>query len=150
MDIKQLYRQLIMDHYRSPRNKGLIKDDNYLTVGVNNPSCGDEITIQVKLNKDKNNVEDIRHEGTGCSICCASASVASVLLSNKTSNDALELVGNFYELMKGDLSTDGKKELEDAAIFEGVSQFPARIKCATLAWIAIEKAINTSREKKED
>ena|SRR5690554_7192228 len=145
MDIKQLYRELIMDHYRNPRNKGLIKDSNYLTVGVNNPSCGDEITIQVKLNSDI--VEDVRHEGTGCSICCASASVASELLKGKKVTSAQTIINHFYELMRGELEEDEKRLLEDAAIFVGVAMFPARIKCATLAWIAIEKAIF---KKKED
>lgn len=145
MNIKDLYRQLIMDHYKNPQNKGLIKEDDYITVGVNNPSCGDEIAVQVKING--NIVEDIRHEGTGCSICCASASVASQLLKGKKVSEVNELINLFYDLMKEELPKEKEILLEDAAIFQGVAKFPARIKCATLSWLGIEKAINTNKEE---
>lgn len=144
MDIKKLYRQLIMDHYKSPRNKGLIKDDKYITVAMNNPSCGDEITIQVDI--QDNIVHEVRHDGSGCSICCSSASVLSQLLKNKNTNDALEIIQTFYKLMQGE-KIDKPEILQDAVVYEGVSLFPARIKCATLAWIAVEQAINSKEEE---
>ncbi|MDY0276651.1 MAG: SUF system NifU family Fe-S cluster assembly protein [Acholeplasma sp.] len=138
MDINNLYRQVIMDHYKNPQNKGLVNDGNYLTVHMNNPSCGDDIVIQCLL--EDNIVKDIKQAGTGCSICCSSASVMSVSLKGKTKEDALKIINEFYELIKGN---EYNKDVltGDAIVYQGVSQFPARVKCATLAWKAIEKGL---------
>lgn len=138
MDIKNLYRQVIMEHYKYPQNKGLINDGNYLLSHFKNPSCGDDVKMQILI--ENNVIKDIRHEGVGCSICCASASVASVTLKGKTTKEALLIIKEFYELVKG--LTYNKDILKgDAQAFKGVSQFPARIRCATLAWNALEQGI---------
>jgi len=143
-NIEQLYRQVIMDHYKYPKNKGLIANTDYLTIHLNNPSCGDEMTVQLYM---KNNlITDIRHQGTGCSICCSSASVMSVTLKNHTSEEALSIIKEFYELIKGyPYNTDILKG--DAIVYQGVAQFPARIKCATLAWKAIEQGLIKMKEE---
>lgn len=143
-NIEQLYRQVIMDHYKSPKNKGLIANPDYLTIHLNNPSCGDEMTVQLYT---KNHlITDVRHQGTGCSICCSSASVMSVTLKNHTIDEALSIIKEFYELIKGyPYNPDILKG--DAIVYQGVAQFPARIKCATLAWKAIEQGLIKIKEE---
>ncbi len=143
MNIEHLYRQVIMDHYKNPQNKGLIADQSYLTIHLNNPSCGDEMTVQVKI--DDHKITDIRHQGTGCSICCSSASVMSVMLKNKSVEEAIDIIHEFYEMIKG--FPFNRDILQgDAIAYQGVSQFPARVKCATLAWKATEQGINKIKE----
>ena len=89
--LEMLYRQVIMEHYKNPRNKGLLNDPNYRTLHLKNPSCGDDITIQSKINN--NNIIDIRQDGTGCSICCSSASVMTETLKGKTVDNAITYRG---------------------------------------------------------
>ncbi len=140
MKIDQLYRQIIMDHYKNPRNKGLVDDASYLTIHLNNPSCGDELTIQLKI--ENNRIIDVKHQGHGCSICCSSASVMSDTIKNKTVDDALAIIHEFYEMIKG-YSFNDQILTGEPVVYQGVSQFPARIKCATLAWKAAEKGLET-------
>lgn len=137
-NIDNLYRQVIMEHYKNPRNKGLVDDDSYHTLHLKNPSCGDDIYVQVKFEGDK--IVDVRHNGTGCSICCSSASVMSELLKGKTINEATELINDFYEVVKGN-EPKNEEELEEAIVYSGVSKFPARVKCASLAWKAMGAVI---------
>ena len=97
-NLESLYRQVIMDHYKNPRNKGLYENnDEYVTIHLNNPSCGDDINIQVKIVDGK--IVDIRHQGIGCSICCSSASVMSETLKNKSVKDAKRITNNFFEML---------------------------------------------------
>ncbi len=137
-NIDNLYRQVIMEHYKNPRNKGLVDDDNYHTLHLKNPSCGDDIYVQVKFENDK--IVDVRHNGTGCSICCSSASVMSELLKGKTIDDANLIINDFYSVVKGDSPLD-EERLEEAVVYSGVSKFPARVKCASLAWKAVGAVI---------
>lgn len=141
--MQDLYRQVIMDHYKYPRNKGLISDSKALLVHLNNPSCGDEITIQ--LITENQQIKKVVHQGSGCSICCASASVMSVALEKHTIQEGLEIIQQFYELIKG-LPYNTDILFKDAVAFSGVSQFPARIKCATLSWKAVEKGLLSLKE----
>jgi len=139
--MEQLYRQVIMDHYKYPRNKGLIEGDKtYLAYHLSNPSCGDEMTIQVKI--ENNLIQDIRHEGSGCSICCSSASVLSSHVIGKTLDVSKDIILNFYEMIKG-LPYQKEVLSMEMQAYQGVSLFPARIKCATLAYKALEKIIVT-------
>lgn len=138
MNIEHLYRQVIMDHYKRPKNKGLVNDASYLLIHYNNPSCGDEISVQLKL--DDGIIKDIKHQGTGCSICCSSASVMSITLMNQTTDHALKIINEYYEMIKG-YPFNPEILTGDAIVYQGVAQFPARIKCATLAWKAIEQGI---------
>lgn len=142
INLEQLYRQVIMDNYKNPKNKGLIQDENYLQVHLKNPSCGDDMHVCCNINKGL--LEDIRHDGHGCSICCSSASVMSKLLKGKTVKEANEIIHDFYEMVKGNEILD-EERMDEAIAYKSVSQFPARIKCATLAWKAIEEAIKESK-----
>ncbi|MFW5892648.1 MAG: Fe-S cluster assembly sulfur transfer protein SufU [Bacillota bacterium] len=137
-NLENLYRQIIMDHYKNPRNKGLKDDPSYKSEHIKNPSCGDDITIQTKV--EDGIVKDIRHEGSGCSICCSSASVLSELLKGKTVEDAEKIAEN-YLLMLMDKPFDESIDMEDAIAYQGVKQFPARIKCASIAWKAFQNTL---------
>ena len=142
--IEHLYRQVIMDHYKNPKNKGLVSDPSYLTIHLNNPSCGDEMTVQMLVKN--NQIIDIKHQGTGCSICCSSASVMSVTLKNHSLDEANHIIHEFYEMIKGyPYNPDILKG--DAIVYQGVAQFPARIKCATLSWKAIEQGMIKIKEE---
>lgn len=136
-DLENLYRQVIMDNYKNPKNKGLIENDKYIKYHMSNPSCGDEITIQVLI--DDNTVKDLKHDGKGCSICCASASIMSSLVKNKSVDVSTNLINNFSDMLLG--KEVNEELLDEAIVFKGVSKFPARMKCASLAWKALEKVI---------
>ncbi len=137
--LDNLYRQIIMDHYKNPRNKGLTGDENYRKEHIRNPSCGDDVTIETLVADGV--VKDIRHDGTGCSICCASASVLSELLRGKTVADALHVSESYVDMIMGK-PFDETVEFEDALAFEGVKDFPARLKCATIAWKAFDATLD--------
>jgi nitrogen fixation protein NifU and related proteins len=143
MNIEHLYRQVIMEHYKNPKNKGFVADNSYMTVHLNNPSCGDEMTVQLKV--DNHKIIDILHQGTGCSICCSSASVMSETLKNKSLDEAILILHEFYELIKG-YPFNPEILKGDAVVYQGVAQFPARVKCATLAWKAAEQGIIKIKE----
>jgi nitrogen fixation NifU-like protein len=135
-DLESLYRQVIMDHYKNPRHKGL---KGYPKVHIKNPSCGDDITIEALI-KDGQIVE-VNHQGTGCSICCSSASVLSELMQNKSVDEARAILKTYYSMIKGE-TISNPDELEEALVYQGVAKFPARIKCATIAWKALEQILN--------
>ena len=139
VNLEQLYRQVIMDNYKNPKNKGLVDDPNYINVHLKNPSCGDDMKVCCHVEGDI--VKDIRHDGHGCSICCSSASVMSELLKGRKVSTAKEIINDFYEMVKGNDVTD-EERMDEAIAYRSVSQFPARIKCATLSWKAIEEALN--------
>jgi len=145
LNLENLYRQVIMDHYKNPRHKGLIRNPEYKMLHLTNTSCGDDITIQTMMVGDI--IQDIRHDGTGCSICCSSASVMSETLIGKTREKANEIVEAFYSMIKGE-PVENVELLEEAIVYEGVSKFPARLKCATLSWRAIGAILN--KEEGED
>lgn len=132
--VNNLYRQVIVEHYKNPRNKGLKEDSKYHSLRLKNPSCGDDVTIQVLV--EDGLVKEVRHQGTGCSICCASASVMTEIIKGKTISEAEKTINAFYALIKGEAQSD-EDELDEAIAFAGVAQFPARVKCATLSWKAL-------------
>ena len=132
--IEELYRAVIMDHAKNPKNKGLTHGEGYQFVHFKNPSCGDDINVEVKI--EDGVIKDIHQDGRGCSISMSSASVMSDTLKGLKVDEALEVINDFYEL-------------GEAVAYSGVSQFPARIKCATLAWKAIEQAIKEASNDKE-
>ena len=145
MELDSLYQEVILDHYKHPLNKGL--SENYgAQVHHVNPSCGDEITLNVTAIDGK--ISAITWDGVGCSISQASVSIASDLLVNKSIAEADAILNEFTELMQSKGTKEGNPDvLEDAVALAGVSKFPARIKCALLGWMAFKDAavrINTT------
>jgi nitrogen fixation protein NifU and related proteins len=136
-NLDQLYRQVIMDHYKNPRNKGSLEDGS-LTVDMNNPTCGDRIHLNMKVEDGK--VTDARFDGEGCSISMASASMMTQIVKGKDVDTALKLSEVFSNMMQGK-DYDEDIDLGDIEALQGVAKFPARIKCATLAWKAMEKGV---------
>ncbi len=141
--LSNLYRQVIMDHYKNPRNKGLKDNSRYVTHRIKNPTCGDDITVQSLIEEET--VKDVRHEGTGCSICCSSASVMSETLIGKSKEEALSVTNTYLNLVTNK-EYDESIELEDAIVYEGVKDLPARTKCATAAWLAF---LSTTEESSD-
>jgi nitrogen fixation NifU-like protein len=136
-NLDQLYRNVIMDHYKNPRNKGSLENGN-LTIDMNNPTCGDRIHLTMKVEDGK--VTDAKFEGEGCSISMASASMMTETIKGKNIDTALKLSKVFSDMMQGKDYPDDL-DLGDIEALQGVSKFPARIKCATLAWKAMEKGL---------
>jgi len=137
-NLDTLYRQVIMDHYKNPRNKGSV-DGDALTVDMNNPTCGDRIQLQLQV--EDGVVQDAKFTGEGCSISMSSASMMTQAVKGKKLDDALNMSKAFSDMMLGeDVDTEGL-DMGDVEALQGVSQFPARIKCATLAWKAMEKGV---------
>jgi len=137
-NLDQLYRQVIMDHYKNPRNRGELEDDA-VTVNMNNPTCGDRIQLHLKLDDGK--VSDAKFLGEGCSISLSSASMMTEAIKGLSIEEALKLSRIFSEMMRGKDYDASDLDLGDIEALQGVSRFPARIKCATLAWKAMEKGL---------
>ena len=147
MQLDNLYQEVILDHYKNPQNKKLASDNDAQVHHVN-PSCGDEVTLGVKLDGDK--VSSINWEGVGCSISQASTSIMSDLLIGKTIVEATAISEDFLRLMQSKGSEEGDPEvLEDAVALSGVSKYPARIKCALLGWMAFKDASVQAHIKEE-
>ncbi|CAB4568785.1 MAG: SUF system NifU family Fe-S cluster assembly protein [Actinobacteria bacterium] len=138
MELDNLYQEVILDHYKHPLNKGL--SDSYdVQVHHINPSCGDEITLNLSVEGSK--IKSITWDGVGCSISQASVSIASDLLVGKDMDEADAITEQFIDLMHSKGTKEGDPEvLEDAVAMAGVSKFPARIKCALLGWMAYRDA----------
>lgn len=139
-DLTDIYNDLIMEHSMNSYNKKELKDADYCEVG-HNPNCGDEITLELKLNGDI--IEDMAFSGHGCAISQASTSIMIDTLKGKTIEEAKEIVKTFIEMIKRE-TTDEKEleKLEDAIAFRNVANMPARVKCALLAWHTIEDILN--------
>ncbi|MGD6817295.1 Fe-S cluster assembly sulfur transfer protein SufU [Metabacillus sp. 84] len=137
-NLDTLYRQVIMDHYKNPRNKGSLEDS--LTVDMNNPTCGDRIHLTMKIEDGK--VADAKFDGEGCSISMASASMMTQAIKGQDIETALKLSEIFSDMMQGN-EYDDTIDLGDIEALQGVSKFPARIKCATLSWKAMEKGVQS-------
>ena len=145
MQLDSLYQEVILDHYKRPQHKGLAATYDAQVHHVN-PSCGDEITLNVSLEGDK--VAAITWDGVGCSISQASVSILSDLLLGKSITEADHILSNFTELMQSKGTMVGDDEiLEDAVAMAGVSKFPARIKCALLGWMAYKDAVVQAQAK---
>ena len=131
-----------MDHYKNPRNKGSL-DENSVTIDMNNPTCGDRIHLTLKL--EDGVVQDAKFDGEGCSISMSSASMMTQIVKGKKLDEALELADIFSKMMLGEDFDDEKYDLGDVEALQGVAKFPARIKCATLAWKAMEKGVQSEK-----
>ncbi|AQQ52691.1 Fe-S cluster assembly sulfur transfer protein SufU [Planococcus lenghuensis] len=139
-NLDQLYRSVIMDHYKTPRNKGVINDGG-ISIEMNNPTCGDR--IQLSMQVEDGVVKEAKFDGEGCSISMASASMMTQAVKGKEVDEALKLSEIFSDMMLGK-EYDDSIDLGDIEALSGVSQFPARIKCATLAWKAMEQGVEKS------
>jgi nitrogen fixation NifU-like protein len=139
MSLESLYQEIILDHYKRPKNK-VLQDKYSVEVHHNNPSCGDEITLRVQV--ENQIIKELSWDGVGCSISQASSSVMSELTQGASIEKALGLEVSFLELMqgKGQVEAD-EEELEDAVAFSGVARYPARVKCALLSWMALKDAL---------
>lgn len=138
MSLDDLYRRVIMDHYQRPRNRGVL-NEGAISVELNNPTCGDRISLQLHVQDDQ--IEEAKFLGEGCSISLASASMMTEAVKGLSVREALTLVDLFSELMQGKEIDLDRFPLEDIEALTGVAKFPARIKCATLAWKAMEKGL---------
>lgn len=136
--LDNLYRQVILDHTNHPHNKGVL-DHSTSQIELNNPTCGDVIQLQLVIKDGV--IDDIAFDGHGCSISMASASMMTDAVKGKTEKEAIEIIADFLELVQGENIGEKKKVLKDAQMLGGVAKFPARIKCATLAWKALERGI---------
>ncbi|WP_339254532.1 Fe-S cluster assembly sulfur transfer protein SufU [Sporosarcina sp. FSL W8-0480] len=141
-NLDQLYRSVIMDHYKNPRNKGVLEENN-VTIDMNNPTCGDVIHLTLKV--EDGIVRDAKFEGEGCSISMASASMMTQIIKNKDIDTAVKYAHLFSDMMLGK-EIDDSVDLGDIEALSGVAKFPARIKCATLAWKAMEKGVGGDSE----
>jgi nitrogen fixation NifU-like protein len=137
-EIGALYQEMILDHYRRPRNKGALEKAD-ATVEMKNPLCGDEITLQVAFEGDC--VCDLRFSGRGCSISQASASMMTQLVKGKATHEIVAIRKQFRDLMLGNPPAAGDAQLGSLLALSGVARFPARVKCALLAWSALESAL---------
>lgn len=133
-----LYQELILDHYRRPRNKGALVGATH-TVTLTNPLCGDEIDLQLRVDGDL--IKEARFVGRGCSISQASASMMTQLVTDRSVAQALALAGRVSAMMQGDEGAARDKALGDLRALAGVAKFPVRIKCALLPWNALTDAV---------
>lgn len=145
-NLETLYRQVIMDHYKNPRNKGLKEGVNYFQVHLKNPSCGDDITVSVKVEDQV--ITDVSYDGSGCSISMSAASVMSETVKGKTLEEARAIIENYLHLVKGE-AVEESVELGDAIVYQGVANFPQRFKCATISWQALHQALIESELSKK-
>lgn len=138
VNLNTLYQQVILDHYKKPRNKGGVLENAVVRKHLHNPTCGDDIEVSVSVGAD-GRIDGVQWQGRGCSISMASASMMSMALQGKTLAEAEEMMQAFYGMMKSEPGS--YKQLGEIQALQGVSKFPVRIKCATLAWHCLEEGI---------
>jgi nitrogen fixation NifU-like protein len=142
LNLNSLYQQLILDHYRNPRNKGELPEKT-VEVHMANPVCGDEIRLQLQIQDGV--IVEARHIGQGCSISQASVSMMTNLLKGKKLEEAEGLAARFTAMMHGDEEAGRDKAMGDLRALQGVSKFPVRIKCALLAFDALQEGIKQTK-----
>lgn len=143
--LRELYQEVILDHNKSPRNYRRMENPDRKIDGYN-PLCGDHFTLFVKL--ENGIIKDISFDGAGCAISKASASVMSAAVKGKTIPEAEKLFEQFHSLVKGEIDpTENIDELGRLAAFSGVSEYPARVKCATLAWHTLHTALTSTEHR---
>ncbi|QBI54810.1 Fe-S cluster assembly sulfur transfer protein SufU [Streptomonospora litoralis] len=158
MQLDAMYQEIILDHYRNPHNKGLREPHDGEAHHIN-PTCGDEVTLRVRLAPATEGggldgdatVQDVSYDSMGCSISQASASVLTDLLIGRSVDEGMRMLDEFTELMQSRGQAEPDEDvLEDAVAFAGVSKYPARIKCALLAWMAWKDATAQSLETEKE
>jgi len=141
--LESIFRELILDHYRKPRNKGALEEPS-VTVAMRNPLCGDEIELQMRIEDDR--IAELRFRGQGCSISQAAVSMMTERLQGTSLDEASALERRFLDLMHGDESAAEDRALGDLRALQGVSRLPVRIKCALLGFNALDEAIKAYRK----
>lgn len=144
MALDDLYQEIILEHYKKPRNLGLLSNADIKVEGKN-PFCGDEVEIALKI--DKNNVENATFEGSGCAISQASASLMTEKIKGKSIIEVRNLISEFRKLVKGEDTKVNPEDLEELLALQGVSEFPSRIKCALLAWNTLLQGLDEQLKK---
>ena len=143
MELKELYQEIILDHAKNPRNKGICKDYNH-DAKAHNPLCGDKVHIYLKLDKDKN-ISGLSFEGEGCAISLASASILTDTLKGRDLHFSKKVTGDFLNMLKNKtkitLNSLSEDQLTTISSLSGVQEFPMRIKCATMAWHTLLSAL---------
>jgi nitrogen fixation NifU-like protein len=142
-DLRALYQEIILEHNKNPRNFRQMPDATRMLEGFN-PLCGDHYTLYLKIDNDT--IVDISFEGSGCAISKASASVMTTLLKGKTKSEAETMFEKFHLLVTGELKDVSFENLGKLGAFAGVSEFPARVKCASLAWHTMHSALEAKNE----
>ena len=143
-DLTDVYNELIMEHSMNSYNKKKLKEADFCEIG-HNPNCGDEITLEMKMNGDI--IEDMAFSGHGCAISQASTSIMIDTLKGKNINEAKEIIKTFIEMIKREITDENElKKLEDAIAFKNVSNMPARVKCALLAWHTVEDILEKNNK----
>ncbi|HEY8487384.1 MAG TPA: SUF system NifU family Fe-S cluster assembly protein [Limnochordales bacterium] len=137
MGLEDLYRDILLDHYRSPRNRGPLEDAS-VRIHLHNALCGDEIELALKVQGDR--IEQARFSGRGCSISQASASMLTEAVRGLTVEQARELLSRVARMVRGELPAE-QAQLGELEALSGVSRFPVRVKCALLAWEALDKGL---------
>ncbi len=141
-ELRALYQEVILDHNKNPRNYRAMEDANRSVEG-DNPLCGDHYTVYLKLTNDR--IEDVSFTGSGCAISKASASLMTSAVKGKSKEEAEQLFETFHQLVTGELDGfDNIEELGKLAAFSGVSEFPTRVKCASLAWHTLKGALTST------
>lgn len=142
-DLRDLYQDVILEHSKAPRNYRVLPAANHKAEGFN-PLCGDRFTVYVTMEGDS--IRDISFQGSGCAISRASASMMTQIVKGKSAAEAQKLFDRFHKLVTGQPSSNGDVDLGKLAVFSGVSEYPARVKCATLAWHTLQAALEGKQE----
>jgi nitrogen fixation protein NifU and related proteins len=142
MSLEDLYQEIILDHYKKPRNRAGELDGQDVVVDHSNPLCGDELALRLRV--ADGTVDAVVYDGDGCSISMASASAMTEAVTGRTLDDADELAESFRLMMHGE-EVQREDDLADCIAFRGVAKFPVRVKCALLGWMALKDAISTHR-----
>jgi nitrogen fixation protein NifU and related proteins len=143
-DLRDLYQQVILDHSKNPRNRGEIPPPCLHAHG-DNPSCGDEIDVWLRLSEDGQNIDDLKFTGQGCAISQASASMMTQKIKGKSKAQAAAMREDFRRVVMGDGAPADEDSLGELILLEGVQKFPQRVKCAMLAWRALEQALDSGQ-----
>jgi nitrogen fixation protein NifU and related proteins len=139
--LEEMYRNIILEHYQRPRNRRVLEQLS-VSLAASNPSCGDELELQLRIADDV--IEDVAFTGSGCAISTASASLMTQAIKGKTTVEALEMAAKFHAMLRGEPPAS---ELGDLLALSGVAKLHARIKCATLAWQTLETALQELKAK---
>lgn len=150
MKLEQMYQEVILDHYRHPHHSGL-REPFGAEVHHVNPTCGDELTLRLRLSDDDATVDDVSYEAQGCSISQASASMMADLVMGRPVSEALEVYEAFHTMISSRGQDEGDEEiLDDAVALAGVSRYPARVKCALLGWMAFRDALGQQTDHTQE